>query len=44
MCDKGRAANKWGVCGQSSVERKPVPDGLCKAYEERKKKKKKNDK
>ncbi|KAM0367771.1 hypothetical protein ACHAPY_011670 [Fusarium culmorum] len=42
MCDKGRAANKWGICGKSSVEEKPVSDSLCKACEEKKKKKKKD--
>ena len=37
MCAKGRAANKWGICGKSSVEKKCVPDGLCGPCEKKKK-------
>lgn len=39
MCAKGRNASKLGVCGKSSVEKKPMPDGLCDACEAKKKEK-----
>lgn len=29
MCSKGRKANKWGACGMSAVEMRPIPDGTC---------------
>ncbi|KAF0640859.1 hypothetical protein FPSE5266_20184 [Fusarium pseudograminearum] len=29
MCSKGRKENKWGACGMSAVEMRPIPDGTC---------------